>query len=55
MDNVKEWTSLPMAELLLRASCRKDWKGISVESSAVDPIGQRTELNELGSEVTLCR
>ena len=32
MDNVKEWTSLPMPELLTRASCRKDWKKISAES-----------------------
>ena len=32
MDNVKEWTSLPMPELLTRASCRKDWKRISAES-----------------------
>ncbi|HIB84989.1 MAG TPA: hypothetical protein EYO59_10465 [Chromatiaceae bacterium] len=44
----KSWTYLPMLELLTRASCRKDWKRISVESSLVfpnDPIGQRTELN----------
>ena len=37
-----------MAELPKRASCRKDWKRISVESSLMspdDPIGQRTELN----------
>ncbi len=33
MDNIKEWTSLPMPELLTRASCRKDWKRISAESS----------------------
>ena len=26
MDHFKEWTSLPMPELLTRASCRKDWK-----------------------------
>ena len=25
MDNIKEWTSLPMPEPLTRASCRKDW------------------------------
>ena len=31
--NIKEWTSLPMLELLTRASCRKDWKGLSAGSS----------------------
>ena len=48
MDNVKEGTSLPMPELLTRASGRKDWKRISAESSVVSPddsIGQVTELN----------
>ena len=33
MDNIKEWTSLPVPELLTRASCRKDWKRISAKSS----------------------
>ena len=33
MDNVKEWTFLPMPELLSRAACRKDWTRISAESS----------------------
>ena len=33
MDNIEEWTSLPKPELLTRASCRKDWKRISAESS----------------------
>ena len=33
MDNIKEWTSLPMPELLTRASSRKDWNRTSVESS----------------------
>ena len=28
MDNIKEWTSLPMPKLFTRASCRKDWKRI---------------------------
>ena len=37
MDNVKEWTSLLMPQLLTRASCRKDWKGISAESSLMSP------------------
>ena len=30
-ENIKEWTSLPMPELLTRASCKKDWKRISAE------------------------
>ena len=33
MDNIKEWTSLPMSELLTMTSCREDWKTISAESS----------------------
>ena len=33
MDNIKEWTSLPMPEPLTRASCRKDWKRIFTVSS----------------------
>ena len=33
MDNIKEWTSLPMLELLNMASCREYWKRISDESS----------------------
>ena len=37
MDNIKEWTSLPMPELLIMASCRKDWKKISTESSLMSP------------------
>ena len=37
MDNIKEWTSLPMPELPTRASCRKDWKRISAESSLMSP------------------
>ena len=52
MDNVKEWTSLPMPELLARASGRKDWKRISAESSrpscpppSDDPVGQGSEAN----------
>ena len=35
MDHIKEWTSLPMPELLTRASCRKDWKRITAESSVL--------------------
>ena len=37
MDNSKEWTSLPMPELLTRASCRKGWKRNSAESSPLSP------------------
>ena len=46
-DNIKEWTYLPMPQLFTKASCRKDWKGISAESSLMVPadIGQGTELN----------
>ena len=35
MDNIKEWTSLLILELLTMASFRKDWKRISVESSTM--------------------
>ena len=48
MDNIKEWTSPPMPELLTRASTRRDWKRICAElylMSPEDSIGQRTELN----------
>ena len=37
IDNIKEWTSLPMPELLTRASCRNDWKRFSAESSLKSP------------------
>ena len=33
MDNIKEWTYLPMPKLPTMASCRKSWKRISAESS----------------------
>ena len=48
MDSIKDWTSLPMPELITRASCRKDWKMISSESSLMSPddlIGQGTKLS----------
>ena len=32
MDNAKVWTPLPIPELLVMASGRKDWKRISAES-----------------------
>ena len=31
MENIKEWTSLPMPELLTKASSKKDWKTISAD------------------------
>ena len=48
--DIKEWTSLPVSELLTRASCRKDWKRIPAESSLMspppdEPIGQEAKLN----------
>ena len=33
MDNIRDWTSLPIPELLTMTSCRQDWKKISAESS----------------------
>ena len=53
MDNIQEWTYVPMPELLTRGSCRKGCKRISAESSIMPPsapppddqIGQGTELN----------
>ena len=37
IDNFKEWTFLPMSELLTRVSCRKDWNRIPAESSLTSP------------------
>ena len=37
MDNIKEWTSLPMPELFTMACYRKDWKRMSAESSLMCP------------------
>ena len=37
MNNIKVWTSLPMPELLTGASCRKEWKSVSAESSLMPP------------------
>ena len=42
MDNIKEWTSMPMPKLLTTASCGKDWKGISAEMSPKQPNQSRT-------------
>ena len=38
MDNIKEWTSLPMPELFSMAFCRKDSKRISAELSLLSPL-----------------
>ena len=50
LDNIKEWTFLPMPELLTMASCRKGWKRISAESSLMSlwqpsQLRNWTELN----------
>ena len=49
MDKIKEWTSLPMLELLTRASCRKkaDRGSLLNRLSCLsdDPIGQVIEMN----------
>ena len=51
MENIKEWTFLPMPELLTRAPCLKDWKRNSAASSLFPlpppdySIGHWTELN----------
>ena len=60
MDNIKEWASLPMTELLTMASRRKDWKRISAKLSLIPPpspaphdqISRGTELNR--SEQYIC-
>ena len=50
MDNVKEWTSLPMPEVLTVTSRGKDWKRISAETFVMSSRRprrsvDRTELN----------
>ena len=48
MDNTKEWTSLPMPELLTRASCRKERTGSLLNHPSClsdNTVGQGTELN----------
>ena len=37
LDNVKEWTTLSMPELLSQATDRAGWRRTSVSSSAVSP------------------
>ena len=59
MDNIKEWTTLPMPELFTRASCRKDWKRILAESSQMSfrrPKRSRNwiELTELLIPILFC-
>ena len=51
MDNVKEWTYLPVPESLTSAFCRKDWKRISAESSVVFP--RRPSQSRDWTEVTV--
>ena len=36
-DDSKEWTCLPVPELITTAFLRKDWKRISAESSLMSP------------------
>ena len=52
MDNIKEWNSLPMPELLTRASCRKDWKRIPGDRSLVSP--QQHNLPKDWTELSAC-
>ena len=57
-DNIKERTSMPMPELLTRASCRKFWKRISAESSLMftrraNGAKDWTELNRNGQGTEL--
>ena len=51
MDNIIEWTSLPMSELLTRVSCKKDWEMIYAESSLMSP--RRPNRSRIWTE--LCR
>ena len=61
-DNIKEWTSLPIPELLTTASCRNDWKRVSAESSFISPRWPNqsgtelnwTELNKTAVFASLC-
>ena len=57
MDNIKEWTSLPMPELLTKPSCIKDWKRISAESSLMSPRqpNRSRDRTELKIGATLCK
>ena len=53
MDDLKEWTSLPMPKLFSTAFPRKDWKRISAEASIVCPPTTQSIKGLNGSE--LCR
>ena len=35
--DIKEWTSLPLPELLSMAACRRNWRRISAKSSVMSP------------------
>ena len=37
LDDIEEWTSLPLPELFTMASWRKGWKRISAQSSVMSP------------------
>ena len=52
MDNIKEWTSMAVPELLTRASCRSDWKRIP-HVPPDNPISQRIELTEVNGRCSL--
>ena len=57
MDNMKEWTFLPMPELRTVAFCSKDWKRINAELCDIppNPFHQGTEVNFLSLHLdTLC-
>ena len=53
MDNITEWTSLPVPELLTKASCKKkDWRMISAEPSLVSPFCRRPDRSRDWTERT---
>ena len=41
MNNIKEWTPVPMPELLTMVSRGKDWRSISGEPSFIPPLPRR--------------
>ena len=55
MDNIKEWTSLPMPEVFTMASCGKHWKRIFAESSVMSPWqpSQSRDWNELSLHIAV--
>ena len=54
MDIIKEWTSMPMPKLLTGASCRKDWKRISAESSLMSPQTTQSVKGLNWTELNMC-